>query len=165
MTDGAWQALPHKSVLREEDGYTYLSYTLEDDLLSDMLCTFTKDLPDVKAQDYRLCLQTHIQQHIIKYKETLLQQQSQIHSYLQQYNLYSGTRGTMKDFLSWGNQQTPDFSTSLTAFLKNLNIDTTQIEDKQLITLTEQMKHISLGDDITLHVETFPVEIYRKEYL
>ena len=172
MTDGAWESLPHHCSeirLDEKIEKRYLEYTLDEVKLGDLLATFAAEYPIATAADYRGYLQNLIQQHIETQKAELLQQQAALQAGLKAFHGTSTSK--LGEFIAWASQSNPQFRTQLTHFLRTLNVANTALDDLPISALEDQLHHVQLGDDITLHVEiagvtptpTTPIRIIKKE--
>jgi hypothetical protein len=155
MTDGAWDALPHKITKYHDPQIQrdYLSYTLNEDFFFNHC--FTLDTEEATSQEYRKLFETYVQETIEKRRNKFIEQQQLIQKYLSAFEeVHTNPHPLMEDFMTWvENQYLIDFNNLLQDFLQNLNIDTTDIQKLPLANLNAQLEHISVGDDITLHVE------------
>jgi len=98
--------------------------------------------------------QSYIQEKTENLRKKLIEQQQLIQQYLSAFEDFNVTNPLMGDFMNWAENQSPDFRYLLNDFLNSLNIDTTDIQKLPLTSLYSQLEHISLGDDITLHIES-----------
>lgn len=156
MTDGAWELLPHQKQQYPDPHHqtTYIEYSLDDQWLYTLLLPLAEDTTD--PEDYRLVLQTQIQNTLQTKKDLLLTQQHFLQTQLEAFELHrqdSLATASLGDFIQWLQTQADGLST-LQSFLQTLNMQTQAIDTLPLSSLESLLQHVNLGDDITLHVES-----------
>jgi len=152
MTDGAWEGLPHlcsEPLIDQKSQKRYLEYSLDDVVLGKKLTAFIQEYPQASVSDYCTYLQGMIQQTIEAQKIQLVAQRSKILHQLEEFQ--GAANSTLGDFITC--QSDPQFHTLFDSFLDTLNLVKNDLHKLPLSALEDQLKHVNLGDDITLHVE------------
>ena len=154
LTDGAWQALPHRcsgTVLDPSNQKRYLEYTLDIAALMPELTLFMTKYPKADAKAYRECLMQWIQKSVHQKKAFLLEETNRIRGKIDRFG--QKTTAKVENFLKWVEQTEPSYSKTLLKFLDELHVAVDTVKSAPLSDFVHQLDKIHLGDDVALHVE------------
>jgi hypothetical protein len=154
MSDGAWELLKYSvsQKIRDIDvSKNYVEYNLDIKALDKIFHDFLVEFPDGSASNLCHFFRKIMQAQIVARKDKLVNQIKVIQDKFSAFN--NDKVKTMDDLLKWSELHHVSYATLVTELVAMVGFDFESIKKASLSEFLQQLTKISIGDDVTLHVE------------